>query len=197
MEWIWLPTTCQTGECFFFWSHGMNCHQKFASHVLNPQKKWNFFRLTMKLCCVDWIPSPQNHQKHHPKKTTFPQGSGWNIKNLGSTTTTTHISGIYCQLGDYMPPATFNGNQKQPLNSYYPTGPTPRIFPMNFAFQRWVHSDDNEGTSLHSTWQPMESWRRNSGDSKPGEPWKHTTRLVDVFREWKTTQLWYFMMGMF
>ena len=26
-----------------------------------------------------------------------------------------YISGIYCQLGDYMPPATFYGNQKQPL----------------------------------------------------------------------------------
>ena len=27
-----------------------------------------------------------------------------------------YISGIYCQLGDYMPPTTFYGNQKQPLN---------------------------------------------------------------------------------
>ena len=26
-----------------------------------------------------------------------------------------YISGIYCQLGDYMPPTTFYGNQKQPL----------------------------------------------------------------------------------
>ena len=26
-----------------------------------------------------------------------------------------YISGIYCQLGDYMPPTTFYGNQKQTL----------------------------------------------------------------------------------
>ena len=26
-----------------------------------------------------------------------------------------YISGIYCQLGDYMPPTTFYGNQKKPL----------------------------------------------------------------------------------
>ena len=26
-----------------------------------------------------------------------------------------YISGIYCQLGDYMPPTTFYGKQKQPL----------------------------------------------------------------------------------
>ena len=30
-----------------------------------------------------------------------------------------YISGIYCQLGDYMPPTTFYGNQKQPLKSLY------------------------------------------------------------------------------
>ena len=28
-----------------------------------------------------------------------------------------YISGIYSQLGDYMPPTTFYGNQKQPLTS--------------------------------------------------------------------------------
>ena len=26
-----------------------------------------------------------------------------------------YISGIYCQLGDYMPPTAFYGNHKQPL----------------------------------------------------------------------------------
>ena len=26
-----------------------------------------------------------------------------------------YIGGIYCQLGDYMPPTTFYGNQKQPF----------------------------------------------------------------------------------
>ena len=31
-----------------------------------------------------------------------------------------NISGIYCQLEDYMPPTTFGGNQKQPLSCYVP-----------------------------------------------------------------------------
>ena len=30
-----------------------------------------------------------------------------------------YISGIYCQLGDYMPPTTLYGNQKQPLMYSY------------------------------------------------------------------------------
>ena len=36
---------------------------------------------------------------------------------------TTYIPLIYCQLGDYMPPTTFYGNQKQPLIQTLTVGP--------------------------------------------------------------------------
>ena len=40
-----------------------------------------------------------------------------------------YISGIYCQLGDYMPPTTFYGNQKQPLKHAYIPKKSPTVGP--------------------------------------------------------------------
>ena len=42
------------------------------------------------------------------------QGVPW-VLSVGVARYKWYISGIYCQLGDYMPPTTFYGNKKQPL----------------------------------------------------------------------------------
>ena len=48
-----------------------------------------------------------------------------------------YISCIYCQLGDYMPPTTFYGNQKQPLIRVKGKKEMPHIGPKVWFVDGW------------------------------------------------------------
>ncbi len=76
------------------------------------------------------------------------QGVPW-VLSVGVARYKWYISGIYCQLGDYMPPTTFYGNKKQPLIIE-----TTEIFEFFCVCFFWQNPTEHIGrTNIQPSWQ--------------------------------------------